>query len=238
MTGTVQDRAELEKLKGALERYCLSLTESQWEAEDLSQEAWLKVLDSSVGLTHANPEAFLLRVARNAWIDRARKQARRLRTMHTVRAVTEPHALPDDSLIGIENAMLAIMKGLSPLQRAVFFMRDVYGYTAEETAVRLGLSVGAVKAALHRARAALPAVRDAIRNGELPEPQEEGLRDVLRALAHAYGGGDVETLLALVQHNDADPAPAIGALQSRRIRASVVPTRRGGGTAPSMGMAA
>ncbi len=235
MTNTVQDRADLVKLQGALERYCLSLTESRWEAEDLSQEAWLKVLDSSVGLKHDNPEALMLRVARNAWIDRARKQARRQRTMQAIRSAEEPYALPDDSLIGIENAMLAIMKGLSPLQRAVFFMRDVYGYSAEESAARLGLTVGAVKAALHRARAALPAVRNAIRSGEL---QEEGLRDVLRALAHAYGGGDVDTLLALVQHNEADPAPAIGALQSRRIRASVVPTRSGGGTAPSMGRAA
>ncbi|WP_027085630.1 RNA polymerase sigma factor [Cohnella panacarvi] len=234
MTSTVQDRAELEKLGGALTRYCLSLTESRWEAEELSQEAWLKVLDSSVGLTHANPEAYLLRVARNAWIDRARKQARRLRTMQAIRSVTEPYALPDESLIGIESAMLAIMNGLSPLQRAVFFLRDVYGYSADETAVRLGLTVGAVKAALHRARAALPAVRKAIRSGEL---QEEGLRDVLKALAHAYGGGDIETLLALVQHNDADPAPAIGALQSRRVRASAIPARHGG-SVNSMGMAA
>lgn len=237
MTNTVQDRAELEKLKGALDRYCLSLTESSWEAEDLSQEAWLRVLDSSVGLEHANPEAFLLRVARNAWIDQARKQASRLRTMQAIRAETEPHSLPDDSLIVIENAMLAILKGLSPLQRAVFFMRDVYGYSAAEAAVRLGLTVGAVKAALHRARAALPAVREAIRSGELPEPQEEGLRDVLKALAYAYGGEDVDTLLALVQQNDADSAPAIGALQSRRLRASAVPARRGG-SAPSMALAA
>jgi len=235
MTNAVQGRADLEKLQGALERYCLSLTESRWEAEDLSQETWLKVLESSIGLKHDNPEALLLRVARNAWIDKVRKQARHQRRLQAIRSEAEPYALPDDSLIGIENAMLAIMKGLSPLQRAVFLMRDVYGYSAEESAIRLGLTVGAVKAALHRARAALPAVRNAIRSGEL---QEEGLRDVLRVLAHAYGSGDVETLLALVQHNDADPAPAIGALQSRRIRASAMPARRGGGTAPSMGMAA
>ncbi|MBO9599961.1 MAG: RNA polymerase sigma factor, partial [Cohnella sp.] len=151
MTNTVQDRAELEKLKGALDRYCLSLTESRWEAEDLSQEAWLRVLDSSVGLKHANPEAFLLRVARNAWIDRGRRQAIRLLTTKAIRAETYPHSVLDDGLIGIEIAMLAILKGLSPLQRAVFFMRDVYGFSSEETAVRLGLSVGAVKSALHRA---------------------------------------------------------------------------------------
>lgn len=238
MTATTEHRANMEKLRGALDRYCLALTESRWEAEDLSQEAWLKVLDSSVGLEHANPEAFLLRVARNAWIDRARKQAAGMRTMLMVNAESEPHALPDESWLGIAYAMQAIMSFMSPLQRAVFFLRDVYGYSAAETAIRLGLTEGAVKAALHRARAALPAVRDAIRGEELQEPREEGLRDVLKALAHAYGGGDVDRLLALVQHNDADPAPAIAAVQSRRVRAQAAPSRANGGSTLRMGLAA
>ena len=196
------------------------------------------MIASSMGLEHANPEAFLLRVARNAWIDHTRKQARRLRTRRAIRAEAASHSLPDESRITIESAMLAILKVLSPLQRAVFLMRDVYGYSSAETAEKLGLSIGAVKAALHRARAGLPAVSAAIRSEELREPREEGLRDVLKALAHAYGGGDINTLLALVQQNEADPAPAIAALQSKRLRSAAYVPARSGGSAPTMGLAA
>lgn len=230
------DRA-LEKTQGALGRYCLSLAASRWEAEDLSQDAWLKALESETGLAHTNPEAYLLRIARNAWIDRARQQAARTRTLQTIRSTTTGHAPPDEGLLGIEQALHAVMSVLTPLQNAVWLLRDACDYSAAETAMVLGLSVGAVKAALHRARAALPAVRDAVERGTLPAPKDEGLRDVLRALAVAYGNGDVGEMLAILRQGEADPVPAMAALQSRRLRVtgSAMPRY---GAAPSMELAA
>ncbi|MCM3628425.1 RNA polymerase sigma factor [Paenibacillus glycanilyticus] len=228
---------ELERLQVMLSRYCLKLTKSRVEAEDLAQEAWLKAVDSLQPLSHANPEAYLLRIARNTWIDRIRKQSTHARMLKSVQDSAKHHAMPDDSQIGMEIAMQAIMTFLSPLQRAVFLLRDVYGYSAQETALRLGITEGAVKAALHRARASLPSVRQAIEKGSLAAPKDEGLRDVLRTLAIAYEGGDIETMLTLVQHGELEPAPAIAVLQSRRLRASGSSIRRGG-SVPSMQLAA
>lgn len=228
MTETERESERIERLQAALGRYCLSLTESKWEAEDLAQEAWLKALGSEPALAHANPEAYLLRIARNAWIDRGRKTATRRRMLQAVRRAAEPHALPDESRIGTELALQALFATLSPLQVAVFLLRDACGYSAAETALRLGLTVGAVKAALHRARAALPAARDALARGTVPAPKDEGLRDVLRALAIAYEGGDADGMLALVQAGALEPAPALAALQSRRLRATGGSAIRGG----------
>ncbi|SFD78032.1 RNA polymerase sigma-70 factor, ECF subfamily [Paenibacillus catalpae] len=232
-----KENKELERLQGVVSRYCLSLTKSRVEAEDLAQEAWLKAMDSSQPLEHVNPDAYLLRIARNTWIDRVRRQSTHMRMLEAVRQSAKHHAMPDDSLIGTEIAMQAILTFLSPLQRAVFLMRDVSGYSAQETALRLGLTAGAVKAALHRARAALPSVRQAIEKGSLKAPKDEGLRDVLRALAIAYDSGDIEAMLTLVQHGELEPAPAIAVLQSRRLRAASTSIRRGKST-PSMGIAA
>lgn len=237
MVEATKENVEIKRLQGVLGRYCLTLTKSRWDAEDLAQETWLKAFDSSQPLEHSNPEAYLLRVARNAWIDRIRKQSSSARMMKAVQESLESQSMLDNSQIGTELVMQAIMIYLSPLQRAVFLLRDVCGYSAAETAMRLGLTVGAVKAALHRARTALPAVRKAIDGDTLKVSKDEGLRDVLRSLAIAYEVGDTEAMLALVQQGEMEPAPAIAMLQSRRLRASGTATRHSS-SSPLMSLAA
>ncbi|MFD0675064.1 RNA polymerase sigma factor [Cohnella sp. GCM10027633] len=237
MTETIRESQDIRRLQGALGRFCLSLTASRWDAEDLSQETWLKALESEAGLAHANPEAFLLRIARNAWIDRTRQNGARSRALQAVRSEAAPYALPDEGVLGIESALNAIMAHLTPLQCAVWLLRDACGYSAAESALGLGITVGAVKAALHRARAALPAAKEAIAQGTLPAPLDEGLKDVLRTLAIAYEGGDIGTMLAILRQGETDPVPAMAALQSRRLRAVAAPAKRDG-AAPLMGLAA
>ncbi|GMK44496.1 hypothetical protein PghCCS26_16240 [Paenibacillus glycanilyticus] len=231
------EHIELKRLQQVLGRYCLTLTKSRVEAEDLSQDTWIKVMDSAQLTEHANPEAYLLRIARNNWIDRVRRLSSHARMMESVRGSAVYHTMPDESRIGTEVVMQALMTFLSPLQRTVFLLRDVIGYSAQETALRLGLTPGAVKAALHRARAALPQVRQAVEAGSLPVPKDEGLRDVLRALAIAYEGGDIEAMLTLVQQGELEPGPAIAALQGKRLRAASNQARRGD-SVPSMLLAA
>src|SRR5690349_12705162 len=64
----------LAPLQAALFRYCLSLTGSVQDAEDLSQQMWMKTIRRLAEHGHANPEAFLLRVAKNGWIDECRRR--------------------------------------------------------------------------------------------------------------------------------------------------------------------
>jgi RNA polymerase sigma factor (sigma-70 family) len=228
----------LAQMQAVLNRYCLSLTRSNWDAEDLAQDTWLKALRVLKGLGHTNPEAFLLRIAKNTWIDQLRRK--------TVLAGALKRDLPDllkvtpsdNGNFEIEAAFQALMKHLSPLQRTVFLLRDVFGYSISEAAAVLGTSDGAVKSALHRARHALEAVKSDIEKGDLPVPAEEGLKAFLRSIAAAYRMGDITRILELVQRDDIDPAAAIAIAQNRVIQNSYAEQRRCANTFPIAKMAA
>jgi RNA polymerase sigma factor (sigma-70 family) len=208
-------RRRLDQLQAVVNRYCLSLTGSEWDAEDLAQDTWLKALDTLLGHGHQNSEALMMRIAKNTWID----QARRKTTLSHIlqRALPELTQL-DHGTLEIEMVFEALRKHLSPLQRAVFLLRDVFGYTNQEASVMLHTSEGAVKAALHRARLSLEAVKDDLEKGTLAIPEKEGLKSFLRALTSAYQLGEIARLVDLVQQDVVEPAVAIGIAQTRLLR--------------------
>lgn len=209
----------VELLHISLIRYCLSLTQSRWDAEDLAQDTWLKAAGVLNSLNHANPEAYLLRIAKNTWIDQARRKTLGDRIMKS-----EQSKLSDDLSVceppfEIEAAFQALMKLLSPLQRAVFLLRDVFEYSNLETANMLHTTEGAVKAALHRARQSLILVRAEMeKEAALSQPLEEDMKAFLRSLSSAYELGDIATLVALIQQDVVEPAVAIGIVQNRGVR--------------------
>lgn len=87
-------------------------------------------------------------------------------------------------------------------------LREAFGLTGAETALRLRMTEGAVKAALHRAREALAAVREELEK-EAPLPDDEGLRVYLRSLAVAFRDGDIARLAALAQQDALPPETAV-----------------------------
>ncbi len=211
---------DVAELHAALRKYCLSLAESAWDAEDLAQDAWLKALGGPRFGEHPNAEAYLLRIAKNAWIDRARRGAKLSRILRAERPPEAEEA--GGGTLEIEAAFRALAEHLPPLQRAAFLLRDVLGYSSAETADLLRVTEGAAKAALHRARKNLPRVREELENGEEPASDvQPGLTAYLRAIAAAYESGDAEAMLVLFRAIDSEPAAAIGMLHSRRLRASV-----------------
>jgi RNA polymerase sigma factor (sigma-70 family) len=225
----------VEQLQPVLNRYCLSLTGSSWDGEDLAQETWLKALVVLKDLGHKNPEAFLLRIAKNTWID----QSRRKTVLAGILKREQPNVtLLDNGILEIETAFQALMKYLSPLQRTVFLLRDVFGYSISEAAAMLGTTDGAVKSALHRARNALEAVKADHEKGELPIPAEEGLKAFLRAIAEAYQMGDIKRIVELAQRDEVDPTVAIAIAQNRIIQNSSSVRRRCANILPTAQMAA
>ena len=147
----------LEQLKGTLNRYCLSLTGSIWEAEDLAQNTWLKALPLLQNVGHLNPEAFLLRIAKNTWIDQVRRSQVVKRLLQQKQMSRQNEELDSDHL---EIIFSSLLTHLSPLQMAVFMLRDVFTFTANETAQLLQTTEGAVKSALHRAHKSLEKVQE------------------------------------------------------------------------------
>jgi len=245
MNATLTPRATAEKsraipnvadLQTALRKYCLSLTDSEWEAEDLAQDAWLKALDGSRLSVHPNSEAYLLRIAKNAWIDRVRRGAKLSAILKSERPEATEASV---GALEIESAFHALLKHLPALQRAVFLLRDVFGFSSSEAAEMLRITEGAAKAALHRARHNLPRVREHLEHGGPPSDEEPGLKAYLKAIAFAYESGDIASVLELVRRIEDEPAAAIGMLHARRLWTSTVRrTEEPLGNAPLFSLAA
>ncbi|ETT30120.1 MULTISPECIES: RNA polymerase sigma factor [unclassified Paenibacillus] len=205
------DTRHLQELGRTLQRYCLSLTRSRCDADDLAQETWAKALGYRKFTISPNPEALLLRIAKNTWIDASRRRGSLIRAMERSGVSTDPAsaAAALEELTGTELTFQALLAHLSPPQRTAWVLRDVLGYSAAESAGLLATTEGAVKAALHRARQALSKVREELIQHEGPAlPQDADYRGYLRALAEAYEQGQIPVLLELLRQENAGEVTA------------------------------
>lgn len=200
------DKEHLQALGAALHRYCLSLTRSSFDADDLAQETWAKALGYRKFTASPNPEALLLRIARNTWIDHIRRAGSLTRALERSGLAADSAAVEaaQGELTGIELIFQAMLTHLTPLQRTALVLRDVLGYSAAEAAGLLDTTEGAVKAALHRARLALITVREELDTRGGPAlPQDADYRAYLRALAQAYEQGQIPVMLELLRQETA-----------------------------------
>ncbi|WNS46270.1 RNA polymerase sigma factor [Paenibacillus sp. MMS20-IR301] len=233
-----------QELNASLQRYCLSLTRSVPDAEDLAQETWTKALGYSKFTHSPNPEALLLRMAKNTWIDTVRRRSSFIRALERSSAAVQQTGTQTglSGISDIELAFQALCRYLTPLQRAAFVLRDVLGYSAAESAGSLGTTEGAVKAALHRARLALAKVKEELGAGDGPAfPLDADYRAYLRALALAYEQGQIPVMLELLRQEHA--AEVTVAVSSSTVQAYYSSTGRsssaaGGSTQLVLQMAA
>jgi RNA polymerase sigma-70 factor (ECF subfamily) len=161
---------------------------SRTDADDVLQEAWLgwsRVDHGSV----VNPGAYLFRLVTRQAIDELRR----------IRARREAHAdgdwldgLAAGSPVGqrpvdeVAAGLLVVLETLSPTQRAVFLLHDVFGFSHAEIAAIIGRTERAVQQMAYRARRHVRARRPRFR----PTPDEH--RAVTeRFLAAAVLGGDL-----------------------------------------------
>jgi len=235
--GGVHEEKSLQPLLAALNRYCLSLTGSPWDAEDLAQDTLVKAMAALKLADNPNPEALLLRIAKNTWIDKSRRSNVFRRILESMRTADEPQPEPEPGSTGLQIIFQALIKHLSPLQRTVFLLRDVLGYSAMEAAEMLESTEGAVKSSLYRARQALQAVRRELAADGPALPLEEGFRNYLRALALAYEDGQTAALLELANQETAYETVAIGSSMPGMQQAGGFFAGRGSGQ-PEMRMAA
>lgn len=209
----------LEELQALLYRYCMSVAGCPWDAQDLVQDTWLKVLGIFQSRTHANPEALLLRTAKNIWIDRMRRHRvyRRILDEELVQ-IEEAQAECMDSKLHMEAVFQQLLRQLSPTQCTVFILREGFGFSVAETAVLLKCTEGAVKAALHRARRALHSAQlEEESSWALITEEEKVDEQLLQSLAAAFLAGDVEDVIRLIQSN-CQSVMAIGTLLPQQHR--------------------
>jgi RNA polymerase sigma-70 factor, ECF subfamily len=176
-----------EPLRSELYRYCRYLTRSPWDAEDLAQDTLARafVTLARMGQEPANPRAWLFRVASNLWIDEMRRR----------REVPDPAPQPDEPIASEPRAPReaagTLLVKLSPQERAAVVLKDVFDLSLEEAAEALGTTVGAVKAALHRARGKLV-------DEEVPRSAAGPVPRALDAFCAAFNAGDLDRLTSLL----------------------------------------
>lgn len=220
----VIDIAELELHRAALTGHCYRMLGSAFDAEDAVQEsmvrAW-KALNRFDG--RSSLRTWLYRIATNVCLDALSARARRARPIeegpvgtvddelearprtHWLEPLPDTRFLPSDAnpfeTVALRQstrlAFVAALQHLPPRQRAALLLSEVLGWSAQEVASSLDMSVTAVNSALQRARATL-AAKDV---SAAAEPLSDSQAELLEKYVVAFHEYDVEALVALMRQD-------------------------------------
>jgi len=160
--GRRQFLALVEPVRPELHRYCARMTGSLADGEDVVQETLAAAYYELSQMTQLPPlRPWLFRIAHNRAIDQwRREQLRRAEPLDAALDVPDDPMHEPDHVLASQQAVRAAISGfleLAPVQRACVILKDVLEHSLDDIAAELDLSVPAVKAALHRGRAALAA---------------------------------------------------------------------------------
>jgi RNA polymerase sigma-70 factor (ECF subfamily) len=183
-------------------RHCYRMLGSFADAEDLVQDVLLRAWRARATYAGDAPLAhWLMRIATNTCLTALTRGRRRelpqldrepghpleeleaaswITPAPDARLFVHPFADPATAAEAREEvalAFIALLQRLPPRQRAVLLLKDVVGWSSEEIAQALELTLSAVSSALHRARETVAARP----RGPIADPPPEALRDYVRA---------------------------------------------------------
>jgi RNA polymerase sigma-70 factor, ECF subfamily len=230
MTGAeaIRDEAafgrHVERYRRELQVHCYRLTGSLNDAEDLTQETFLRAWrarDSFRG--EGTLRAWLYRIATNACLDALRTRPRPALEPapdgagdfevpwlqpypdDLLEGLTAPDADPESAVVSketIELAFIAAIQQLTAGQRAVLILRDVLGWRAKDTASLLETSVASVNSSLQRARAGLQQYLPQRRlDWDADSATTVKERELLERYLDAHEQADQQAMLAIL-HDD------------------------------------
>ncbi|MEU2615181.1 sigma-70 family RNA polymerase sigma factor [Micromonospora sp. NPDC007271] len=194
------DTSRFEASRNRLASLAYRLLGSAADAEDAVQDAflhWQAVDRQRIKV----PEAWLTKVVTNLCLDRLRSA--RARRERTVGAWLPELLLDGDPMLGpadtveqresVSLAVLTLMERLSPLDRAVYVLREAFSYSHAEIAEILDITESASQQHLHRARRRITAARR--RGGEV---DPASARRIVEEFLAAASSGRTERLVALL----------------------------------------
>jgi RNA polymerase sigma-70 factor (ECF subfamily) len=188
---------------------CYRMTGSAADADDIVQDTFVRALEKPPADMEAPLRPWLVKVAMNLSRDQLRRRRRReyfgpwlpspvltegddgFVLDHP--AVTESTPMTRYDLIeSVSMAFLLALEALSPAQRAVLILRDVFDYSTKETAEALEMSEANIKVTLLRARRTMDSY-DQNRVSNFSKRAGE-LRDILQRFLSLLNAGDVQGL--------------------------------------------
>lgn len=199
------------------------------DAEDVLQETWLRWTGVDLG-TVRDQRAYLVRITTRQALVRLRTLGRRKESYVGAwlpePLLTTPDVAEDVELAeSVSMAMLLVLETLTPTERAVFVLREVFAVGYDEIAEAVDKSQAAVRQIAHRARAHVAARRP---RGVVSATQT---RDALEAFRRAAETGDMQSLLDILAPDvvlvgdgggvrQAVPRPIVGADKVARLLAA------------------
>ena len=148
-------REDILPLKDKLFRLALRITLNRAEAEDIVQDALIKVWSKREEWTEwESIEAYCLIVTKNLSIDRLQKKDNQTEALSAENDKATHDKNPHEELIGNEQLLLIhqLMNQLPEKQRTIMHLRDIEGKNYKEIAALLDISEEQVKVNLFRAR--------------------------------------------------------------------------------------
>jgi len=141
-------------------RLAYRLTGNQHDAEDLTQEVFVRVFRSLSSYTPGTFEGWLHRITTNLFLDTARRK-QRIRfeglgddvAQRLAGSELTPAQVFDER--HLDSDVQAALKALPPDYRAAVVLCDIEGFSYEEIAATLGVKLGTVRSRIHRGRAQL-----------------------------------------------------------------------------------
>ena len=144
-----REAAQFRELAQSGFRYALSLAHHHHDAEDLVQQAWLKLKRNGSGPIVRGP---LFKTIRNLFIDSLRRKA-----------IIEFETLPEETLLaeepasepGVTGDLDYLLGQLKAGDRELLYLHCVEGYTAQEISDLIGRPRGTILSSINRAKAKL-----------------------------------------------------------------------------------
>jgi RNA polymerase sigma-70 factor (TIGR02957 family) len=182
--------------RGLLFTVAYEMLGSATDAEDVVQEAWLRW--ASVDRTEVrDSRAYLVRIVTRQALNRLRTVSRR-REDYVGEWLPEPVLTGPDVADDVELAenvsiaLLTVLETLSPVERAVFVLHEVFETPYEEVAEVVGKTPAAVRQIAHRAREHVAARRPRM---QVDRAQQEA---ALKKFLAAVTSGDVQGLVEVL----------------------------------------
>jgi RNA polymerase sigma factor (sigma-70 family) len=160
-------------------RLAYRLTGNSHDAEDLTQEVFVRVFRKLSDYTPGTFEGWLHRITTNLFLDMARRR-QRIRfeglgeetAAHLGDSGPSPAEAFDDR--HLDGDIQAALKALAPEYRAAVILCDIEGLSYEEIADTLGIKLGTVRSRIHRGRAQLRAALEHRRPRHAGQPGPVG----------------------------------------------------------------
>jgi RNA polymerase sigma-70 factor (ECF subfamily) len=127
--------------------YLVSLCRDRSLAEDLMQDTFIRATRAMGGYRGGSPKAWLFSIARTVYLDDVRRRARRPVLVEERDTAAAPTSDPVE-----QDAIERALGRLPERQRTALLLSDRVGLAGSEVAFALGISEGAARVLVHRAR--------------------------------------------------------------------------------------